>query len=101
METCQRKKLEILIEDVYKSPILKILDKYKVTGYACLPVSAGKGYGQYGNADFIAHLDSVCILVMVRPEIEHQILNEISPIIQEAEGIVLVSDISIIRSDKN
>lgn len=99
VETFAKKKIEIIIEAPALQKVLRVFETRKIIGYTIFAVLAGSGHeGRWDASGLVGDsgrmLSVVCVLDQKELDI---VLGYIEPIIRTQIGIVLVSDVQVIR----
>ena len=99
METFEKKKVEIIIEAPAQQKVLSAFEGKKILGYTIFPALAGSGHeGRWDASGLVGDsgrmISVVCVL---DPSELNALLAEIEPVIRTQIGIVLISDVQVIR----
>lgn len=102
MQTHAKKRLEIIIERPVLRRVLSRLDDLNVTGYTVLPALAGRGQdGTWSRSGQITNTgDMVAIICITDTERAEEILEAVYKIVSRQIGIVALSDVQVVRSDR-
>jgi PII-like signaling protein len=102
MQTHPKKRIDLIIEAPLLRRITERIEKAGVSGYSVLPVIAGSGQsgswsadGQIGAAGQMAAV--VCIVDATKVDI---VLEAVFEVVQRQIGLVTVSDVAVVRSDR-
>jgi PII-like signaling protein len=102
METHPKKRIELIIELPLLRRVTECFDRAGVSGYSVLPVIAGRGQsgewaadGQIGVAGQMAIV--ICIVDAARVE---AVLEAAFAVVRKQIGLVTVSDVAVIRSER-
>ncbi|MCS7263038.1 MAG: transcriptional regulator [Aquificaceae bacterium] len=88
------KKVEIVVDSVYLSRALEILEKSQVSGYTVVRDVLGKGERGLMRGDELADVFKNSYLFTVcDEETALKIAEEIKPLLKKAGGICLLSDV--------
>lgn len=88
------KKLEIIIDSLEMSKVLKVLDKNGVSGYSIIDDVKGKGNRGFKDGGEITDVfkNSYCMTACA-PEKVDAIVDALRPILKRYGGLCLVSDV--------
>lgn len=96
----QKKKIEIVVEATRARAIIEMIEQAGATGYTVVADVSGKGVR--GIRDD-AHLSDVfrnhLIVVIASDEIAMRIVDASQPLLDNYAGIVLVSDVWVVRNE--
>lgn len=94
-----RKKLEITIEKRRLQTLVDLLDADgEVTGYTILRTLGGRGHtGERLPQPYSDVLDTVVVVTIVKEEVAERLLTALTPLLEEVVGIVVVSDVQVMR----
>ena len=94
------KKLEIIIESVEISRVIKIIDACQAAGYTKINDVAGRGErGRIASAGLSDILNSSMIIVVDSENIIQKIIDKIKPILRDYSGIMFVSDVEVYHGE--
>lgn len=101
METYSKKRIEIVIEAPALSKVLRVFDARKVLGYTIVPALAGSGHeGRWESSGSVGESGRMLMVVSVLDGSELDlVLSDLEQIIRSQIGIVLISDVQVIRRD--
>jgi nitrogen regulatory protein PII len=86
------KRLEIVLECEQVPAVTQILDKH-ATGYTVIPEVTGYGHHGHRRGDV-----SVMVTVVTRDHVD-PILDELVPMLNARSGVVLVTDVQVLRGE--
>ncbi|GFZ98444.1 P-II family nitrogen regulator [Elstera cyanobacteriorum] len=99
MQTFPRKKIELIVESAYLSPMLAMIDATGATGYTVIRDLIGRGrHGERGR-EALGENSNVLIIVICTPVIADRILEGSQRILGDGFGIVTVSDVQVLRAE--
>ena len=101
MQTFLKKRIEVIIEAPALRKLVHALEHKKIIGYTIFPVLAGSGHeGRWDAAGLIGDTGRMVSVMCVLDSAElDAVMIDIQPIIQNQIGIVLISDVQIIRRE--
>lgn len=89
------KKIEIIIESVYLTGMLKTLDALSVPGYSIINGVSGRGmHGVHDAQDLTDVSANSYIMIVCEPDKEKNLVSVIRSELEKYGGICLVSDIN-------
>jgi len=99
VETFAKKKIEIIIEAPAQQKVLRVFEAKKILGHTIFPVLAGSGHeGRWDASGLVGNTGRMISVICVLDASElNAVLAEIEPIIRTQIGIVLISDVQVIR----
>ena len=101
MQTHRRKKIEVIVEAAVAPAITALLDENGVSGYTVLPTLAGKGQaGRRAASGVIGGMDSVMIVAIVGDAAWQRISAGIYELLRDYSGIVVLSDVDVLRGER-
>jgi nitrogen regulatory protein PII len=86
------KKVEIITNSLEIPQVLKILEKIGVSGYTLIEDVAGKGDRGRVINDLDHTLTNGYVISVCTAEQEHELVEEIRPILKKFGGVCIVSD---------
>ena len=102
MQTHPKKRIDLIIEVPLLRRVTERFDKAGVSGYSVLPVIAGRGHsgewsagGQVSRAGQMAAI--ICIVDAGKVD---AVLDEVFAVVQKQIGIVMVSDVCVVRPER-
>ncbi len=100
LTTHRRKKIEMIVESALIDAMIEVIEACGAQGYTIIPDLSGSGHhGRRGQADFVSVLKNVMIIVIAREDVAKQILVRSQEILADGVGIVVTSDVEVIRAD--
>ncbi len=91
------KKLEIIIESVELSKVIKAIEKVGVRGYSLIKDISGMGKHGKSVSTSLVDVNEYNMLVIVDDEVKiNQVIEKVKPIIKIYSGIMFLSDAEII-----
>ncbi len=100
MQLYTKKKVEIVIAAPIARRILSGLDDLGASGYTVLRAISGKGHHtQWDLAQLSDANQHVVIMVVVSEATAARILEDLSAIVRQHHGIILMSTVEVLRSD--
>lgn len=95
-----KKKIEIVVEAARARAIIGMIEQAGATGYTMVPEVSGKGArGIRDDAHLSDVFRNVLIIVIASEEIAARIVEASQPILEHYAGIVMVSDVAVIRNE--
>lgn len=96
----RKKKIEIIVEAARARAIIEMIEKAGGKGYTVVPNVSGKGHrGIRDEGDLTDVFCNVLIIVISAEHIAARIVEESQPLLENYAGIVLISDVEVIRDD--
>lgn len=96
----RKKKIEIVVEAARARAVIEMIEEAGAKGYTVVPDVSGKG--NRGIRDE-AHLSDVfrnmLIIVIAAEEIASRIVEQSQALLENYAGIVVVSDVEIVRNE--
>ncbi len=96
----RKKRIDIVVEAVRARAIIEMIEAVGAKGYTIVPDVSGRG--NRGVRDE-AHLSDVfrnmLIIVIAAEEIANLIVEQSQPLLENYAGIVVVSDVEVIRDE--
>ncbi len=101
MQTFSKKKIEVIIEAPALKKVVQAFDTRKIIGYTIFPVQAGSGHeGRWDATGLVGDMGRMISVMCVLDAAElDAVLVDIEKIIRTQIGIVLISDVQVIRRD--
>lgn len=88
------KKVEVVIDSVYLSRVLDILERVGVSGYTVIRDALGKGErGIMAGDELTDVFKNSYVFTVCLEEMAHRIAEEVRPLLKKAGGICLISDV--------
>ncbi|MBY0530545.1 MAG: transcriptional regulator [Xanthobacteraceae bacterium] len=96
-----KKRIEVIIEAPALKKVVQAFDSRKIIGHTIFPVLAGSGHeGRWDAAGLIGDTGRmVSVMCVLDPAELDAVMIDIQPIIQNQIGIVLISDVQVIRRE--
>lgn len=102
MQTFAKKRLDIVIEAPVLRRLLELLDRLDVSGYTVIPAIAGRGRG--GSWHREATVGEAGRMVVVQCIVDgkrvQDILNPVFELVSAQIGIVSITDVEVVRTDR-
>lgn len=97
-----KKRIELIIEKMAYKRACRVLEASDLTGYTVLPAMAGYGNSKRWNrdTDISASEDMVVIISIGDAERVNAVIEDISSLLGAHIGVVSVTDVEVIRSDR-
>ncbi len=96
----KKKKVEIVVETARSPAIIEMIEAAGAKGYSVVPQVSGKGNrGIRGEAHLSDVFQNVLIMVIAAPEVAARIVAESQPLLEDYAGIVVVSDVEVVRDE--
>lgn len=97
-ELYHKKKIEITIEQIRADAAIGILEEAGAKGYTVLRRVNGKGARGIRQGGAMPDIfGNVMIITIVSPEVADKILDEADRMLDDTAGIVVVSDVQVLR----
>lgn len=88
------KKVEIVVDSVYLSRALEILEKNRVSGYTIIRDVLGKGERGLMAGDELADVfKNSYVFTVCEEEIALRVVEELKPLLKKAGGVCVLSDV--------
>ena len=102
MQTYAKKRIELIIEMPLLRRVANRFDKAGVTGYSVLPVIAGRGKSGEWSADsqIGATGQMAMIICIVDAAKVDAVLEDVFAVVRQQIGLVAVSDVAVVRSER-
>jgi len=102
MEFTQRKRIEIVTETALLRSIQHRFNDLGVTGYSVLSVHSGRGEaGEWSREGQITSAGEMAMIIcLTTAERADAAIEAILPLLSRGRGVVSVSDVNIVRSEK-
>ncbi|MBX3490249.1 MAG: DUF190 domain-containing protein [Parvibaculum sp.] len=102
MEMHPKKRIDIVLEAPVLKRLTDLLDRLDVTGYTVLPVLGGKGHhGVWSREGLPSSAGAmVSVTVIAAEENLDAVLEPVFALVKRHIGIVTVSDVAVLRSDR-
>ena len=95
-----KKKIEIIVEAARARAILEMIEAAGAKGYTIVPSVSGKGNrGIRDDAHLSDVFRNVMIIVVAAEDIARCIVEQSQPLLENYAGIVVVSDVEVIRDE--
>lgn len=95
-----KKKVEIVVEAARAGAIIELAERAGAKGYTVVPNVNGKGArGIRDAADLSDVFRNVLIVVIASDEVTARIVDGVQPLLENYAGIVLVSDVEVVRNE--
>lgn len=95
-----KKKVEIVVEAARARAIIEMIERAGATGYTVVPQVSGKGArGIRDDAHLSDVFRNVLIIVVASEEVAVRIVEASQPILEHYAGIVMVSDVGVVRNE--
>ena len=102
MQTHLKKRIEIIIEAPIVKRILDRLDQTDITGYSVVPVIAGRGRdGSWSSDGQISDTGQMMAIICIADEAKlDAVLDTVFAVVARQIGLVTVTDVAVVRSDR-
>ncbi len=88
------KKVEVVIDSIYLSRVLEMLEKAGVSGYTVIRDALGKGERGIMTGDELTDVFKNSYVFTVCPEeTAYKIAEEVRPLLKKVGGVCLISDV--------
>lgn len=96
----RKKKVEIIVEAARAPAILKMIEAAGAKGHTVLSEVSGKGNrGVRDDAHLSDVFRNVMIIVIASEAVARRIVAESQPLLEDYAGIVVVSDVEVVRDE--
>jgi len=96
----RKKKLEFIVEAARERAVIEMIEAAGAKGYTVVPGVPGKGNrGIRDDAHLSDVFRNVLIIVIVAEEIAGHIVERSQPLLENYAGIVVVSDVEVVRDE--
>jgi nitrogen regulatory protein PII len=101
MQMTSRKKLEIIVEAPTLRRIETFLEEAGVRGWTVLPSLKGHGSGgEWTSGDFTPGQEKRLIIAVLASEMADAVLERLGPFFEDYPGIVVVTDVQVLRAER-
>ena len=102
MQTHPKKRIDLIIEMPLLRRVTERFDKAGVSGYSVLPVIAGRGQsGEWSASGQVSQVGQMAaIICIVDTGKVDAVLDEVFAVVQRQIGLVMVSDVSVVRPER-
>ncbi|MBC6408484.1 MAG: transcriptional regulator [Rhodobacteraceae bacterium] len=102
MKTHQAKRVAIIIESIMQSRLTEAMTSAGVTGWTVLPVLGGSGRsGEWNREGQVSRgLGMVQVVCVIRPDRLDDLLEAAFAVVDRHIGVVTVSDVEILRTER-
>jgi nitrogen regulatory protein PII len=95
------KKLEIIIESLESPKVMRILNENNVKGYTKLDNLVGRGRKEkISSYELTGFLKRTIFIVVDEEAVLRKVIEDIKPILLDYAGVMLVSDVEFIKSER-
>ena len=96
----RKKKIEIIVEAARTRAIIEMIENAGAKGYTVVPDISGKGNrGARGEAHLSDVFRNMLIMVIAAEDIASRIVALSQPLLENYAGIVVVSDVEVVRDE--
>ncbi len=96
-----KKRIEVIIEQPASHLVTELLDRHGATGYTVLSAATGRGTsGRWERSPVTAARQQVIVIAVTAPERAPEIVADLGTLLQDFHGVVFVSDVEVIRSER-
>ena len=96
----RKKKIEIIVEKMFADALIETIEAAGAKGYTLLPKISGKGSRGVRNGNQISDVFSnVMIIVIATEDVALRIIENSQEFLEDVAGIVLVSNVEVVRDD--
>ena len=100
VQTFRKKKVEIVVEASRARAIINMIEAVGAKGYTTIPNVSGRGNrGTRDEAHLSDVFGNVMIIVVAAEKIASMILEQSQGLLENYAGIVMVSDVEVIRDE--
>ncbi len=88
------KKVEVVIDSIYLSRVLEVLEKAGVSGYTVIRDALGKGErGMMAGDELTDVFKNSYVFTVCSEEIAQKIAESLRPLLKKVGGVCLISDV--------
>lgn len=96
-----KKKIEVIIEAPASRLVTDLLDRHGATGYTAFPAVTGRGTsGRWDVSPVTDARQQVMIIAVSGQDRAAAIVAELGALLQDFHGVVFVSDVEVMRSER-
>lgn len=96
----KKKKIEIIVEAARSRAVIEMVEKAGARGYTVVPQVSGKGNrGVRDDAHLSDVFRNVMIIVIAAEDISNRIIDQSQALLEHYAGIVVVSDVEVVRDE--
>lgn len=96
----RKKKIEIVVEAARASAIIEMIESAGAKGYSIVPNVSGKGNRGVRDEGHISDVfRNVLIVVIVDDDLVNRIVEQSQDLLENYAGIVVISEVEVIRDD--
>lgn len=93
-------RLDITIEEFQAPELIEVIDRAGAKGYSMLRNVSGKGdRGIRGQDSLMGVFGSVIVIVIADAEVAEKIMTEAYAMLEDIAGIIVVSEVKVLRTD--
>ena len=102
MQTHPKKRIDLIIEMPLLRRVTELFVKAGVSGYSVLPVIAGRGQsGEWSASGQVSQVGQMAaVICIVDTGKVDAVLDEVFAVVQRQIGLVMVSDVSVVRPER-
>ena len=102
MQVYPKKRIDLIIEMPLLRRVTERLDKAGVTGYSVLPVIGGHGRsGEWSSDGQVSEVGKMAaVLCIVDGGKVDAVLDEVFEVVKRQVGLVMVSEVSVVRPER-
>ena len=102
MQTHSKKRIEIVVEAPLLKRLIELLEESPVNGFTVLPAISGYGHeGSWDRGGQVSDAGQMIVVVcIVDPGRVEEIVESVYEFLSRQIGIVAISDVEVIRTDK-
>ncbi|MTI08868.1 DUF190 domain-containing protein [Curvivirga aplysinae] len=102
MNTYQKKQVTVVIDMAFLRRFLDLLDQFDISGYTAVPAIAGAGEsGSWRKDKLPTEAGSMGVVYLVIDDNKlDELLEEISPIIEDKIGIIVINEVTVLRGER-
>ena len=93
-------RLDITIEEFQAPELIEVINRAGAKGYSMLRNVSGKGdRGIRGQDSLMGVFGSVIVIVIADAEVAEKIMTEAYAMLEDIAGIIVVSEVMVLRTD--
>lgn len=96
----KKKRLEIIVEAARSRAVIEMIENAGARGYTVVPQVSGKGNrGVRDDAHISDVFRNILIIVIAAEDIAGRIIDQSQTLLENYAGIVVVSDVEVVRDE--
>lgn len=100
MQLYRKKKIELIVEAARSRAVIEMVENAGARGYTVVPQVSGKGNrGIRDDAHLSDVFRNILIIVIAAEDIAERIVDQSQALLENYAGIVVVSDVDVVRNE--